>query len=156
MPIPTLVKTATATGVTAVAGAIATKPASRWYQSLDKPPWQPPATAFPTVWTTLYSLIAVAGARTLDRTHGADRAGFRRVFATNLALNAAWTALFFRVRRPRWALAEIAVLNAANLALLRRTWRADRIAAAALLPYVAWTGFATALNASIVARNPGR
>jgi translocator protein len=51
------------------------------------------------------------------------------------------------------ALAEIAALNAANLDLLRRFWRTDRLAGAALLPYVAWTGFATVLNAEIARSN---
>lgn len=154
MRVPTLVKTALATGGTATVGAIATKPASTWYQSLDKPAWQPPPSAFPAVWTPLYALIAFAGARALDRTDGTERARFRRAYAANLVLNAAWTALFFRARSPRTALVEILVLNAANLGLLRRAWRADRLAGTALLPYVAWTLFATALNTSIASRNP--
>ncbi|MBE1484611.1 tryptophan-rich sensory protein [Plantactinospora soyae] len=48
------------------------------------------------------------------------------------------------------------MLNAANVLLLRRAWRADRMAGVALLPYLGWTGFATGLNAAIAARNPGR
>lgn len=154
MRVPTLAKTVLATGATAVAGSIATRPASDWYRSLDKPKWQPPPAAFPLVWTPLYALIAVAAARALDRTAGWERIRFRRTYATDLALNAGWTAVFFRARSPRLALVEIAALNGANLQLLRRGWQADRLAGAALLPYVAWTGFATALNASIAARNP--
>lgn len=154
MRIPTLAKTAAATGAAALAGSIGSTATSPWYRSLDKPRWQPPPAAFPLVWTTLYALIALAGARAMDRLSGPQRSGFTRRYAADLALNAAWTPLFFRVRRPRLALAEIAVLNVANLALLTRAWRADRAAGIMLLPYVAWTGFATALNASIAARNP--
>jgi len=62
--------------------------------------------------------------------------------------------LFFRARRPRAALAEIACLNIANVLLIRQTWRADRTAAVLLVPYVGWTVFATALNAEIVRLNP--
>lgn len=153
MPVPTLVKTGLAVAATATAGAMATTPAADWYRALDKPAWQPPPAVFPPVWTTLYALIAFAGARALDRTAGRRRAWFTRAYGVDLALNAGWTVLFFRARRPRWALVEIAVLNAANLGLLGRTWRVDRLAGAALLPYVAWVGFATALNASIAARN---
>ncbi|HEX6968495.1 MAG TPA: TspO/MBR family protein, partial [Micromonosporaceae bacterium] len=156
VPIETLAKTTAATATAAAVGAIATKPAGRWYRSLEKPPWQPPAAAFPAVWTPLYALIAFSGARALDRAEGDDRDRFRRTYAANLTLNTAWTMLFFRARRPVWALAEIVLLNAANLALFRRTRRIDRVAANALLPYLAWTGFATALNASIAARNQGR
>jgi benzodiazapine receptor len=150
----TLVKTALAVAATAVAGSAATAPTSDWYRSLRKPRWQPPAAAFPAVWTPLYALLAVAGARVLDRTAGNARTAFIRAYGVNLALNAGWTIVFFRARRPKAALAEILVLNASNVILLRRSWHADRLAGAAVLPYVAWTGFATALNASIVALNP--
>jgi translocator protein len=67
----------------------------------------------------------------------------------------AWTPVFFRARRPRAALGEIACLNIANVLLIRQTWRADRTAAVLLLPYAGWTTFATALNAEIVRLNPG-
>jgi tryptophan-rich sensory protein len=156
MTWPTLFKTSAAVAATAVAGSLVTRPDSRWYRSLDKPSWQPPRAAFPIVWTTLYGLLAVAGARALDRAQGPARASYARSFGTNLALNAGWTAVFFGAKAPRAALAEIALLNASNLALLSRTWRLDRPAGAAIAPYVAWTGFATALTAAIAARNPGR
>ena len=153
MAASTYVKTALAVTATAVAGSIATKPGSVWYRRLDKPRWQPPSAAFPLVWTPLYGLLAFAGARVLDRTEGGRRAAFGRSYAANLVLNAGWTAVFFRYRNPRAALVEIAVLNVSNLDLLRRAWQADPAAAAAIGPYVAWTAFATALTASIAARN---
>jgi tryptophan-rich sensory protein len=156
MRIPTLVKTGAGVGAAAAIGSIVTTPRSQWYQRLEKPAWQPPATTFPIVWTGLYALIALAGARALDRMAETDRRRFRRSFAGNLALNAAWTALFFGARRPGLALVEIAALDASNLQLLRRAWRSDRAAGAALVPYVVWTGFATGLNASIAVRNRRR
>jgi tryptophan-rich sensory protein len=153
----TLLKTGLATAVTAAAGAVATNPDSAWYRSLDKPRWQPPRAAFPVVWTPLYALVALAGARALDASAEADRRRrLRYAYGVDLVLNAGWSALFFRVRRPLLALAGIVALNAANVDLARRAWRADRLAGVALLPYLAWTGFATALNAAIAARNPGR
>ncbi len=105
------------------------------------------------MWTPLYALIAVAGTRVLNRGDVADRRAFARSYGINLGLNAAWTALFFRARQPRLALAEIAVLNVSNLLLLRRAAKVDRLAGAALAPYVVWTMFATGLNAAIVRRN---
>ncbi|MGW7478371.1 TspO/MBR family protein [Nonomuraea muscovyensis] len=85
---------------------------------------------------------------------GVGRAGLAWAFAVNLALNTAWTPLFFAARSPRLAMLDILALNASNLVLLRRFLRADRRAGLALVPYVAWTAFATALNGAIVARNP--
>jgi tryptophan-rich sensory protein len=154
MRLPTLLKTSAAVTATALAGSLATRPDSRWYRKLDKPAWQPPPAAFPIVWTALYGLLAVAGARVLDRARGPARAAFVRGYATNLALNAGWTVVFFGACAPRAALAEIALLNVSNLALLNQARSVDRAAAAAIAPYVVWTAFATALNSSIVARNP--
>lgn len=151
----TLGVTALAVAATAVAGGVATDPASDWYRRLDKPSWQPPSWAYGVVWTPLYATIAGAAARVLDRSHGARRRAFAATLAADLALNAAWTPLFFRLRSPRAALAGVAALDAANVALVAQAWRVDRRAGAALLPYLAWTGFATALSAAIARRNPG-
>ncbi|MBO3749158.1 tryptophan-rich sensory protein [Streptosporangiaceae bacterium NEAU-GS5] len=171
-----LLGTAAAVTATAVAGGLATDPRSDWYEGLRKPAWQPPPQAFGLVWTPLYALIAYAGARALTAADTSARAapagerardaaawtgeakparsGLIRALGVNLALNAAWTPLFFRARSPRLALAEIALLNVSTLALVRRFARVDRRAGLALLPYAAWTGFATALNGAIAARNP--
>jgi tryptophan-rich sensory protein len=153
MRIATLVKTAAAVASAAAAGSVVTSPNSEWYRSLDKPAWQPPKAAFPAVWTSLYAMIAFASARALDRMAPLDRSGFWRAYGVNLGLNAGWSVVFFGARRPSLALLEIAALNASNVALVRRAWRTDRLAGAALLPYLAWTGFATVLNGSIAARN---
>ncbi|WP_219468319.1 TspO/MBR family protein [Nonomuraea rhizosphaerae] len=150
----TLLSTALATGAAAAIGSLATTPKSAWYQRLRKPSWQPPARAFPLVWTPLYALIAYGSARALSQA-GNGQAALRRTLAADLLLNAAWPALFFRARSPRLALAEIVVLNAVNVALVRQAARADRTAGALLMPYAAWTAFATALNASIARHNPG-
>ena len=153
MAARTLIKTSLAVAAAAAAGSAVTAPAGRWYRRLRKPPWQPPQQAFPIVWTALYGLLAVAGARAIDATEGAERRAFIGSFGTNLALNAGWTAVFFGAQRPAAALAEIGALNVSNADLLRRAWAADRVAGVCVAPYVAWTAFATALNADIVRRN---
>jgi benzodiazapine receptor len=143
-----------AVAATAVIGGAAADPGSAWYRSLRKPRWQLPPPAYALVWTPLYVTIAYAGARALTRAPSRDRSQLAGGLLLDLALNAAWTPLFFRARRPRAALAEIACLNIANVLLIRQTWRADRTAAVILLPYAGWTAFATALNAEIVRLNP--
>ncbi|AEV83657.1 tryptophan-rich sensory protein [Actinoplanes sp. SE50] len=153
MTVPTWVKTAAGVVAAAGAGVLATDPDSRWYRRLRKPSWQPPPAAFPAVWTPLYALIAVAGARAIDRAEGSEQADLVRAYAVNLGLNAAWSGLFFGAKRPKAALAEILALNVSNVVLLRRAARADRLAGAALAPYVVWTMFATALNTAIVRLN---
>ena len=151
---PTLRRTSAAVAAAAVIGTLGTDVKSRWYRNLDKPAWQPPGAAFGPAWTTLYALMAVASARTLDRLEDPEeRRAFATAFGANLALNAGWNWLFFKARRPRWALAEIVVLEASTLDLTRRAARSDSTAAAMLAPYAGWVAFATALNAAIAHRN---
>ena len=143
---------AAAAVLTATAGSLATDPGSTWFRQLRKPPWYPPPATFGIVWTALYAGIAWAGGEVLDRA-GAERAAFARAEAVNLALNAAWTPLFFRAHRPWLAAAESAVLAASSADLVRRAAPVSRPAAAVLAPYAAWTTFATALSAAIARRN---
>jgi tryptophan-rich sensory protein len=145
---------ASATVLAAVAGSLATDPGSAWFRRLSKPPWYPPPATFGVVWTALYAAMAWAGGEVLARSGPGRRATFARAGAANLALNAAWTPLFFRVRRPWAAAAECAVLTGSTADLVRRASRVSPAAAAALVPYAAWTAFATALSADIARRNP--
>jgi benzodiazapine receptor len=169
MKLMTVVWTAAATAATAAAGGLATDPDSQWYRRLRKPDWQPPAIVFPVVWTALYADLAVSSAVALDSSDGADaRAGkmtgkvrrqelgaYRRALAANLVLNASWSWLFWRARRPWLAAAECAVLTASSIDLVRRTYTLDNRAGVALAPYAVWCGFATALSTAVARLNAG-
>ncbi|SHN52176.1 TspO and MBR related proteins [Geodermatophilus obscurus] len=146
--------TSAAVAATAVLGGIGTAPGTRWYRQLDKPPWQPPGWAFGPAWTVLYVLLAVAGGRALTVAAAPARRRYLRAYLANLALNAGWTWLFFRGRRPAVATAEAVLLAVSTADLARRSGVLDRRAGAALVPYGAWTTFAAALTASIARRNP--
>ncbi|GAA2266404.1 tryptophan-rich sensory protein [Actinomadura luteofluorescens] len=148
--------TAAAVTATAAAGAKAVDPDSRWYRALDKPPWQPPSWAFGVVWTPLYASVAWAGGRALLRSQGRRRRALAASLGVNLVLNAGWNHLFFGRRSTGAGVAGTLLLDASNAELIRRTARADRAAAAALLPYAAWCAFATALNGDIAYRNRSR
>lgn len=148
--------TAAAVTATAVAGGIGTDVRSRWYQRLAKPKWQPPGAVFGPAWTVLYGLIATASGRALDRMPESQRRGYAIALGTNLVLNVGWTWLFFKAKRPRLALAEIVLLEASSIDLIRRSAQHDKVAGGLLVPYAAWVGFATALTATIARKNPGR
>jgi translocator protein len=145
----TSLMTAAAAGV----GTLGTDPESSWYESIEKPPWQPPPVAFPLVWTPLYVAIAYGTGRMVEQGRAEERVGLLALTAADLAANAGWNWAFFRGRSPAGGLATILALNGLNVALLRRAAAVDRRAAVALTPYAAWVGFATALNASIWRRN---
>jgi tryptophan-rich sensory protein len=126
------------------AGGLGARRAPETYAGLSKPDWAPPASAFAPVWTALYASLAVCGWRVAVASPRA-----RRLHVAQLALNAAWPAAFFGIRRKSASLALIAALDAAVAAEASVLAREDRRAAALLLPYLGWCGFATALNAAV-------
>ena len=117
-----------------------------WYEGLRKPPGTPPDQVFAPVWTLLYAALAVAG-WLVWRAAGWSRA--LALWGAQLALNGAWSWLFFGLQRPGLALAEIFVLWAAVAATLAAFRRIRPAAGWLLAPYLAWAGFAVWLNAGI-------
>lgn len=139
----------------AAVGGWSAAPEQRWYRELEKPGWQPPEAAFGPVWTVLYALAATSAIAAWQATpaHSRERRALVGLYAANAILNAAWTGLFFRGKRLRTAAADSALLFGNTLTLIACTRRRSRTASVALVPYAAWTGFATALSAEIARRN---
>jgi tryptophan-rich sensory protein len=140
----------------AILGTLATRTSvdSAWYRRLRKPPFQPPRRAFGPVWTALYAMMAASAVRIWNSPPSPERSRALRLWTTQLALNAGWSAIFFAARRPRVALVEITALLATIAAYARQAGKVDRGAAALIAPYLGWTAFATALNEEIARRNP--
>ena len=130
------------------ASGLATPP-GEWYASLAKPTWTPPGWVFGPAWTLLYTLMAVAAWQVWRRRAATDVRMPLALFAIQLALNLAWTPLFFGMQRPGLALAEIVVMLAVILATTASFVRVSTTAATLMLPYCAWVCFATALNWAI-------
>jgi tryptophan-rich sensory protein len=125
-----------------------------WYASLQKPAWNPPGWIFGPVWTLLYILMAVAAWR-VWRLGGfrVQRAPLSR-FLLQLALNAAWTPLFFGIHQPGWAFVDIVLLWVAIARTLAAFWRVHPVSAWLLAPYFAWVSFASVLNFTLWRMNP--
>lgn len=135
---------AAALGSTATASSVGT-----WYQDLIKPSWNPPRWIFGPVWTTLYLLMAIAAWRVWRHTEHPARRRALAWFFSQLALNTLWSFLFFGLRNPGLALAEIIVLWGAITMTGLIFWRIDRPAAVLWAPYWAWVSFASVLNGAI-------
>ena len=136
--------------VGAVAGFATATSVSTWYATLNKPAFNPPNGVFGPVWTVLYVMMAISAWR-VWQAPGPERNRHAALstWAVQLALNFAWSFLFFALRAPAFALVEIAVLFAALAATLWLSWRVDRIAGLLLVPYLAWVAFASLLNFEI-------
>ncbi len=131
--------------VSALGGAMTATSVGGWYQTLAKPSFNPPDWLFGPVWTALFALMALAAA--LVWRHGPNR---RRAailwFLAQLALNLAWTGLFFGLQAPGAALICLILFWLAIAMTFRCFWRIDRLAGLLLAPYLAWVGFAGVLN----------
>ena len=138
-------------------GALGTIPTAKaiptWYRGLEKPAWNPPDRVFGPAWTTLYALmgLALVIVRREPRDAGNDRA--QAIFGLQLALNLAWSYVFFGARSPRGGVVVIALLWVSILATIGGFWRVRPLAAVLLVPYLGWVSFASVLNAEIARRN---
>jgi tryptophan-rich sensory protein len=117
-----------------------------WYEALEKPWFNPPNWLFGPVWSVLYVIIAIAGWRNW-RQAATSRPMW--IWWLQLALNFAWSPLFFGAQQTGLALAVIVALLAAILAFIALAWNRDRASALLFIPYAAWVAFASLLNGSI-------
>jgi benzodiazapine receptor len=128
-------------------GSLPTRPAiPTWYAHLLKPQWTPPDWVFAPVWTALYLAMGVAAWLVWRR------AGFSfplLLFLVQLALNVAWSGIFFGLRMPGAALVEVLLLWGAILATVLAFWPFSRAACVLMVLYLLWVTYAAALNAAI-------
>lgn len=118
-------------------------PPGAWYEALVKPSWNPPSWLFGPVWTLLYLGMAVAAWLVWKR-GGQGQA--LRLYLVQLALNAAWSPVFFGAHQIGAALIVIVCMWIAILLTLRAFRAVSRPAGYLLVPYLAWVSFATVLN----------
>lgn len=154
-----VVRLIAAVAVSQLAGAVGSvftaSSVSTWYVTLAKPSFNPPGWLFGPVWITLYTLMGTAA--WLVWREGLDERRVRVglvLFAAQLVLNAAWSLLFFGLRLPMFAFVEIVVLWSAIVLTTAAFSRVSSLAAALMVPYIAWVSFAAVLNYSIARLNP--
>lgn len=117
-----------------------------WYATLKKPSWNPPGWIFGPVWTALYAMMAVAAWLVWKQGGFKTQRRALTMFLVQLALNALWTPLFFGLHWTGVAFVEIVLLWLAIAATIAGFRPVSRLAAWLLAPYLAWVGFAAALN----------
>lgn len=121
-----------------------TEPGS-WYQTLDQPSWNPPDWLFGPVWSILYLAMAVA-AWLVWRT--GERAALIP-YAVQLVLNLAWTLVFFGLESTWGGVVVIIALGLAIIWTIAAFHPVRPLAAALLVPYLAWVTYAAALTVAI-------
>lgn len=129
-------------------------PGNPWFDGLAKPSLYPPPATFGIVWTALYVLMGLALALVTTAWGARGRGLAIGLFVVQLALNLAWSPLFFGAHRISAALYLLVAIDLAVLATVVAFYRVRPRAALLLVPYLAWVLFATVLNWQFLSLNP--
>lgn len=130
-------------------------PGNPWFDALTKPSIYPPPAAFGIVWSILYVMMGVALAMVLAARGAPGRGLAVTAFIIQLALNLAWTPMFFaahQITAAFWLLVVLVVMVVVTIALF---WRIRPLAGWLLVPYLAWCCFAGVLTYEFDRLNPG-
>ena len=152
MKIPIIVAALSMLVITGIGGLLTE--VGPWYRALRKPTLQPPDWLFGPAWTLILGLAAWAGVLAWTHAHTPEsRTLVLSLFAANAILHILWSPLFFKLRRPDWALAEVPFLWGSVLALVTSLYSLSHLASWLLAPYLLWVSFAAWLNWAIVRLN---
>jgi tryptophan-rich sensory protein len=126
-----------------------------WYVPLEKPAIQPPSWMFGVVWTGLYALMGLALAVIWNEPVSRQRTSALRLFFIQLALNFAWSPVFFGGHMIEIGLVLLVAILVAAL-ITAKAFRAVRpMAGWLLIPYLLWLCLAVTLNYETGRLNPG-
>lgn len=136
----------------ALAGGLLTQ-LTPWYRALRQPSWKPPDWAFGPIWTLVFICLTFAIAYAWEASTLSQRTAMVWALCLNGILNMAWSFLFFIMKSPNFALAELVVFWFSIVLLILVFGNASRMSAALLLPYITWVTVAGVLNFKIVRLN---
>jgi len=137
-----------------VAGLFTRPEIDKWYQTIDKPDWQPPSWVFGPVWTVLYILMGMALYLVWKSNAPANKKRPAIIlWIIQLVFNFFWSFIFFRQHQLDWALGEIIVLWFFILLTIFAFARVSKLAAWLLVPYISWVSFASILTYTIYQLN---
>lgn len=126
-----------------------------WFDALEKPFFMPPGWIFGVVWPILYALLGIALALIVKERPTRRRQNALILFFAQLALNYAWSPIFFGAQAIQLGLITILAMTGIAAIAAGQFWRIRPLAGALMIPYLAWLCFAAALNAAIGRLNPG-
>jgi tryptophan-rich sensory protein len=125
-----------------------------WYFSLKHPEWKPADPYFGVIWSSIFTLCAISGALAWQAAKSPnEQKRIILLFAANASLNILWSAIYFKLKRPDFAVFEVAFLWVSILFLIMGLWGISKKGALLLIPYWVWVSTATVLNVETVKLN---
>ena len=117
-----------------------------WYESLNKPSFNPPNYLFGIVWPILYllmSIVSFINAKTIYK-----------LYFLQLVINGLWSWIFFAFQSIGFAFLDIVVLIFLNILIMKQLRETQAWLSLMLYtPYILWITFASILNLSILVLN---
>tara|TARA_B100000029_G_scaffold431567_1_gene443244 strand:+ start:2199 stop:2684 length:486 start_codon:yes stop_codon:yes gene_type:complete len=120
-----------------------------WYQTLNKPTFNPPDWVFGPVWTTLYILMGISIWLIWKKEKSMIRTLCIKLFWFQLFLNIFWTFLFFGIQKISYSLIEIFFLIFIIILNINYFLKINKIAGYLLIPYLFWVIYASILTFNI-------
>ena len=139
--------------------SLLTRDAMGQFNAMEKPALAPPDWLFPVAWTALYVLMGIASYFVWHAGRQGKKADMKIsraalwLYGIQLALNFAWTILFFNLGWYWFAFGWLAVMWVLEIALLIFSRKVSKGAFWCLVPYLLWTTFAAYLNLMIAILN---
>lgn len=121
------------------------------YNSLQKPFLAPPSIVFPIVWTILYILMGISYG--ILKSKSLTNKKIDLIYYIQLAVNAAWSIIFFLLKWRLFAFIWILLLDILVILMIIKFYKKDKIAGLLQIPYILWTLFASYLNLAIYILN---
>ena len=121
------------------------------YNSLQKPFLAPPSIVFPIVWTILYILMGISYG--ILKSKSLTDKKIDLIYYIQLAVNAAWSIIFFLLKWRLFAFIWILLLDILVILMIIKFYKKDKTAGLLQIPYILWTLFASYLNLAIYILN---
>lgn len=139
----------------AIAGIYTAEAVPGWFETLNRPSFNPPNWIFGPVWTALYLIMGISLFLIWKQDSSKERSLAIFVFVLQLALNFCWSFIFFYFNMIGLALIEIILLWVCIMIMFVLFYKIKPMAAYINIPYLAWVTFATVLNAGYYLLNRG-
>ena len=124
-----------------------------WYETLNKPALTPSSLVFTPTWIFLYILIFLSLFTFIYTRTAKDKKLGYFLFAVQMALNLAWTPVFFYMQNIKMSFVIIVFMLIFAFMTTAEFYKVSKVSAALLVPYLLWIGFAAYLNYGIMYLN---
>lgn len=124
-----------------------------WYETLNRPPFTPPAWVFAPAWTILYTMMFVSLFIVIREKTFENKTNAIILFLTQLLFNFLWSPTFFYWHNIKMAFVIIILLLIFLVMTIAFFYRISKLSAFLLIPYLLWICFAIYLNFGFMVMN---